>query len=486
MLDIPDLKVKTGITHRYMRPHQAIVDPELTRTLPAEVTARRPRRRLPRRRVLHLQAVRRPPAPGSPDDRPPYQGSNPVADVWSAKALEYGGAYLRRAVADPGDVEARGRMMLAASMAGVGFGSAGVHIPHACAYPIAGLKHEYQPPGYPDDHPFVPHGHSVIVTAPAAFRFTYDADPERHHRVAELLRRADPRPGPGHAAGGARDADARRRRAERDRRARLHRGRRARARRGRAQAGAAARDRAQGCWLGRSDPDPAGFDVSSHLQPLAATETLATHTRHAVLAAIADGRLEPGGRYSVAQLAEQLGVSRTPVREALLVLEREGRVKFERNRGVRILETTAADVAEVFELRLLLEVPAAAKACGIGRHRGARRRSSTRWASAPAAVDEPGFMDHDERFHELILIAAGNRRLAAIVAGLRDTVRGARRLDRRPLAQPRGDPRRARRDPGRAARRRRRPRGRGHALPPAPHRATCSPRSTAALDDHSR
>jgi hydroxyacid-oxoacid transhydrogenase len=78
-------------------------------------------------------------------------------------------------------------MMLGASMAGVGFGSAGVHIPHACAYPIAALKHEYRPPGYPDDHPFVPHGHSVIVTAPAAFRFTYEAMPERHHHVAELL-----------------------------------------------------------------------------------------------------------------------------------------------------------------------------------------------------------------------------------------------------------------------------------------------------------
>ena len=68
-------------------------------------------------------------------------------------------------------------MMLAASLAGIGFGSAGVHIPHACAYPIAALKHEYTPPGYPDDHPFVPHGQSVIVTAPAAFRFTYEADP---------------------------------------------------------------------------------------------------------------------------------------------------------------------------------------------------------------------------------------------------------------------------------------------------------------------
>ena len=136
-------------------------------------------------------------------------------------------------------------MMLAASMAGVGFGSAGVHIPHACAYPIAGLKHDYQPPGYPDDHPFVPHGHSVIVTAPAAFRFTYDADPERHHRVAELLHGepiADP--GPDTLPEVLADADARRRRAERDRRARLHGGRRARARRGRAQAGAAAGDRA--------------------------------------------------------------------------------------------------------------------------------------------------------------------------------------------------------------------------------------------------
>jgi alcohol dehydrogenase class IV len=70
-----------------------------------------------------------------------------------------------------------------------------VHIPHACAYPIAGLKHSYQPAGYPDDHPFVPHGQSVIVTAPAAFRFTYEADPERHHRVAALLS-GEPADGP--------------------------------------------------------------------------------------------------------------------------------------------------------------------------------------------------------------------------------------------------------------------------------------------------
>ena len=197
VLDVPELRLKTGISHRYLRPAQAIVDPELTRSLPAEVTSSAGLDVVCHAAESYLS---RPfdtrPAPATPDDRPPYQGSNPVADVWSAKALEYGGRYLRRAVEDPNDLEARGFMMLGATMAGVGFGSAGVHIPHACAYPIAGLKHVYRPPGYPTDHPFVPHGHSVIVTAPAAFRFTYEALPERHHHVAELLA-GRPLPGAG-------------------------------------------------------------------------------------------------------------------------------------------------------------------------------------------------------------------------------------------------------------------------------------------------
>ena len=188
VLDIPEIKVKTGISHRYLRATQALVDPELTRSLATEVTSS-----TGLDVVCHAAEsfLSKPfdtrDRPAGPDERPPYQGSNPIADVWSAKALEFGGRYLRRAVADGDDVEARGFMMLAATMAGVGFGSAGVHIPHSCAYPIASVKHEYQPPGYPDDHPFVPHGHSVIVTAPAAFRFTYDAMPERHQHVAALL-----------------------------------------------------------------------------------------------------------------------------------------------------------------------------------------------------------------------------------------------------------------------------------------------------------
>jgi hydroxyacid-oxoacid transhydrogenase len=186
VLDIPEQNVKTGISHRYLRPNQAIVDPSLTASLPAEVVAS-----CGLDVICHAAEsyIAKPysarDAPDSPGDRPPYQGATPISDIWSAKALEYGGRHLRDAVA--GDEDARGWMMLAASLAGIGFGAAGVHIPHACAYPIAGLKHSYQPAGYPDDHRFVPHGQSVIVTAPAAFRFTYDADPERHHRVAALL-----------------------------------------------------------------------------------------------------------------------------------------------------------------------------------------------------------------------------------------------------------------------------------------------------------
>jgi hydroxyacid-oxoacid transhydrogenase len=188
VLDLPEQKTKAAISHRYMRPAQGIVDPLLTVSCSPQVTAS-----CGLDVVAHASEsfTARPyssrPAPSSPEERPPYQGSNPVADLWAAKALEYGGRFLRRSVADGNDLEARQTMMLAASIAGIGFGSAGTHIPHACAYPIASLKHVYRSPGYPDDHAFVPHGYAVAVTAPAAFRFTYSAAPDRHRRAAELL-----------------------------------------------------------------------------------------------------------------------------------------------------------------------------------------------------------------------------------------------------------------------------------------------------------
>jgi DNA-binding GntR family transcriptional regulator len=153
--------------------------------------------------------------------------------------------------------------------------------------------------------------------------------------------------------------------------------------------------------------------------------TLAARAHDAIRAAIVDGRLAAGERYSVARLAERFGVSRTPVREALLLLEREGVVRFERNRGVRVLETSAHDLEEVFTLRLLLEVPATYRACALltDADLDALQRELDAMATLADSGDEQAFMAHDARFHEIVLAAAGNRRLTSVVGGLRDLVR---------------------------------------------------------------
>ena len=119
--------------------------------------------------------------------RPAYQGSNPISDVWSLEALRMVRRYLSRAVDDPGDQEARGWMLLAASFAGMGFGNAGVHLPHGMSYPVSSTVKQYRPPGYAVDHPLVPHGMSVILHTAAVARFTAPADPKRHLRAAQAL-----------------------------------------------------------------------------------------------------------------------------------------------------------------------------------------------------------------------------------------------------------------------------------------------------------
>ena len=127
------------------------------------------------------------PAPEDLDLRPAYQGSNPISDIWAARAAQVGAANIVRAFEDPDDDEARGAMLLAATLAGIGFGNAGVHLAHAMSYPVSGMVRDYRPDGYPVPHPLVPHGMSVALNAPAVFRFTAPAAPERHRRAAELI-----------------------------------------------------------------------------------------------------------------------------------------------------------------------------------------------------------------------------------------------------------------------------------------------------------
>ena len=188
IFDLIEMNAKTGISHRALRPVIGLVDPDNTKTLPRMVTASSGLDVLCHGLESYTAIpFSRREAPDGPEQRPGYQGSNPISDVWSTQAITMVSKNLVRAVNDPDDHEARSEMLLAATMAGVGFGNAGVHLPHGMSYPVSGMVRDYQPAGYPESHPIVPHGMSVALSAPAVFRFTGPASPERHLRVAALM-----------------------------------------------------------------------------------------------------------------------------------------------------------------------------------------------------------------------------------------------------------------------------------------------------------
>ncbi|TRW89041.1 iron-containing alcohol dehydrogenase [Mycolicibacterium sp. 018/SC-01/001] len=188
IFDLLSLHAKTGIASPALRPSEALVDPDSTDTLPGSVVACSGLDVLSH--ALESYTARpflRRAAPARPSARPMSQGANPWSDLGSREALALLGDYLVRAVTDASDREAREQTMWAATLAGIAFGNAGVHIPHAMAYAVAGQVREFRPAGYPDDKPLVPHGMSVILNAPAAFRITAPADPARHLAAAGHL-----------------------------------------------------------------------------------------------------------------------------------------------------------------------------------------------------------------------------------------------------------------------------------------------------------
>jgi hydroxyacid-oxoacid transhydrogenase len=188
IFDLKRLHAKTGIANRRLKPTLGYLDPDNTRTMPPQVAASTGLDILSHAiESFTAMPFTDRPLPERPALRPAYQGSNPISDIWSMQALRMVAKFLVRAVDDPADDEARANMLLAAAYAGVGFGNAGVHLPHGMSYPVSGNVKSYRAPGYVTDHPLVPHGISVILNAPAVFRFTACANPARHLQAAEAL-----------------------------------------------------------------------------------------------------------------------------------------------------------------------------------------------------------------------------------------------------------------------------------------------------------
>ena len=183
--DVLALRAKTGIASPRLRPSLALVDPSCTYTLPSEVVASSGFDVLCH--ALESYTARPFIARERTTTRPMSQGANPWSDLGSFEALRLASKYLVRAVNDETDHAARDGLAWAATLAGVAFGNAGVHIPHAMAYAVAGLVRDFRMPGYPADEPMIPHGVSVVVNAPAAFRFTASTSLERHAAAATVL-----------------------------------------------------------------------------------------------------------------------------------------------------------------------------------------------------------------------------------------------------------------------------------------------------------
>ena len=200
IFDLEEMHAKTGIASRMLKPTLGIVDPMNMVSMPPMITTSTALDILTHavESYTAIEYTNRP-KPERPVLRPAYQGANPISDMWSIQAMEIMAENFATAVEDPTNIEARGMMALAATFAGVGFGNAGVTLPHGMSYPVSGLVREYIAPDYVSDHPIIPHGISVAINAPSVFRFTGPSNPKRHLEAARAL---------GIDVSGAKDEDA--------------------------------------------------------------------------------------------------------------------------------------------------------------------------------------------------------------------------------------------------------------------------------------
>ncbi len=188
IFDLLEMEAKTGIVSPRLRPSLGILDPDSLRTLPTMVVAANGFDVFSHAcESLTARPFTQRPAPADSTKRPLSQGANPYSDIACLEAIRLIGDNLVEAVRNPDDAAIREPLMFAGMLAGIGFGNAGCHLPHGMSYAVAGLVRDYRAEGWPSNHPMVPHGISVIVNAPAVFRLTGPACPERHRRAAAAL-----------------------------------------------------------------------------------------------------------------------------------------------------------------------------------------------------------------------------------------------------------------------------------------------------------
>jgi len=188
IFDLLSMKAKTGLMSRHMIPTLALVDPLVTKSLPRTVVAASGFDAMSHAlESLTARSHATRSRSGIASQRPMNQGANMWSDMGAREALRLIGRHLVHAVNDPSDEEARANMMYAAMVAGMTFSNAGCHLPHGMSYAVSGLVREFRAPDYPPNEPIVPHGMSVMLNAPAVYRFTAPACADRHLEGAQCL-----------------------------------------------------------------------------------------------------------------------------------------------------------------------------------------------------------------------------------------------------------------------------------------------------------